>query len=310
MTSLSTPNRLPIDAKHVALQFARRGDLSDAQFLYAEIAKRMDQRLKLIRLQPREILDAGCGAGQQLSLLHTRYPSAHYHGLDHCTALLNQAQQRARQQWPRRPPSWLLKLLARQASAQWSRADLAQTNLPPESFDFVWSNLSLHWHPAPHDVLQEWGRLLRPNGLVFFSCFGPATLKEVRAALQVANLQTRTPEFVDMHDFGDLLVEKGFSDPVMDQEVLTLTYETPEKLLADIKALGGNAAIGRRPGLVSKAWRTRLLAALDAQRQADGRLHLTIEVAYGHAWRSALRRTPSGETRISVSAIGRKSAKE
>ncbi|MBZ1349817.1 methyltransferase domain-containing protein [Alcaligenaceae bacterium LF4-65] len=310
MTSLSTPNRLPIDAKHVALQFARRGDLSNAQFLYAEIAKRMDQRLKLIRLQPREILDAGCGAGQQLSLLHTRYPSAHYHGLDHCTALLNQAQQRARQQWPRRPPSWLLKLLARKASAQWSRADLAQTNLPPESFDFVWSNLSLHWHPAPHDVLQEWGRLLRPNGLVFFSCFGPATLKELRAALQVANLHTRTPEFVDMHDFGDLLVEKGFSDPVMDQEVLTLTYETPEKLLADVKALGGNAAIGRRPGLVSKEWRTRLLAALEAQRQADGRLHLTIEVAYGHAWRSALRRTPSGETRISVSAIGRKSAKE
>jgi malonyl-CoA O-methyltransferase len=95
MTSLSTPNRLPIDAKHVALQFARRGDLSDAQFLYAEIAKRMDQRLKLIRLQPREILDAGCGAGQQLSLLHTRYPSAHYHGLDHCTALLNHGAHRA-----------------------------------------------------------------------------------------------------------------------------------------------------------------------------------------------------------------------
>jgi malonyl-CoA O-methyltransferase len=310
MTSPSTPNRLPIDPKHVALQFARRGDLADAQFLYAEIAKRMDQRLKLIRLQPREILDAGCGAGQQLTLLHARYPNAHYHGLDHCAGLLHQAQQLARQQWPRRQPNWLLKLLARKAPAQWSRADLSHTNLPPESFDFVWSNLSLHWHPAPHDVLQEWGRVLRPNGLVFFSCFGPATLKELRSALQVANLHTRTPEFVDMHDFGDLLVEKGFSDPVMDQEVLTLTYETPEKLLADVKALGGNAAIGRRPSLVGKGWRTRLINALEAQRQSDGRLHLTIEVAYGHAWRSALRRTPSGETRISVSAIGRKSTKE
>ena len=72
MTSTSTPTRLPIDPNHVARQFARRGDLSDAQFLYAEIAQRMDQRLKLIRLQPTEILDAGCGAGQQLGLLHTR----------------------------------------------------------------------------------------------------------------------------------------------------------------------------------------------------------------------------------------------
>lgn len=310
MTSPSTPTRLPIDPKHVALQFARRGDLSDAQFLYAEIAQRMDQRLKLIRLQPNDILDAGCGAGQQLGLLHARYPSAHYQGLDHCDALLTIAQQRARKLWPRRMPHWLCKLLGRKVPAQWMHADLAQTTLPPESLDLVWSNLSLHWHPAPHDVLQEWGRVLRPNGLVFFSCFGPATLKELRSALQDAKLHTRTPDFVDMHDFGDLLVEKGFSDPVMDQEVLTLTYETPEKLLADVRTLGGNAAIGRHAGLVGRGWRKRLLQALEAQRQPDGRLHLTIEVAYGHAWRSALRRTPSGETRISVSSIGRKSAKE
>jgi malonyl-CoA O-methyltransferase len=310
MTSPSTPTRLPIDPNHVALQFARRGDLADAQFLYAEIAQRMDQRLKLIRLQPAVILDAGCGGGQQLGLLHRRYPSAHYYGLDHCPALLVHAQRRAQQLWPRRMPGWLLKLMGRTAPARWIQADLATTNLAPESLDLVWSNLSLHWHPAPHDVLQEWGRVLRPHGLVFFSCFGPATLKELRSALHDARLRTRTPDFVDMHDFGDLLVEKGFSDPVMDQEVLTLTYETPEKLLADVKALGGNAAVGRITGLVGKAWRDRLIQALEAQRQSDGRLHLTIEVAYGHAWRSALRRTPTGETRISVSAIGRKSTKE
>ncbi len=310
MTSPSTPARLPIDPKHVALQFARRGDLSDAQFLYAEIAQRMDQRLKLIRLQPAEILDAGCGAGQQLSLLHARYPNARYCGLDQCASLLTHAQRRAQTQWPRRVPNWALKLTGRTAPARWIQADLAMTTLAPESLDLVWSNLSLHWHPAPHDVLQEWGRILRPNGLVFFSCFGPATLKELRLALEVANLRTRTPDFVDMHDFGDLLVEKGFSDPVMDQEVLNLTYETPEKLLADVKALGGNAAVGRTAGLVGKAWRTRLSAALESQRQPDGRIHLTVEVAYGHAWRSALRRTPSGETRISVSAIRRKSAEK
>ena len=52
--------------------------------------------------------------------------------------------------------------------------------------DLVWSNLALHWHATPHDVLQEWSRILKLNGLVFFSCFGPATLQEVRAAAHQA----------------------------------------------------------------------------------------------------------------------------
>lgn len=132
---------------------------------------------------------------------------------------------------------------------------------------------------------------------------GPGTLRELRQALTDAGLDTATPGFVDMHDFGDLLVENGFADPVMDQETLTLTYATPQKLLEDVRALGGNPARARRAGLATPAWRARLCAALEAQRGADGRIPLTIEVAYGHAWRAASHRA-AGETRLSLSAIG------
>jgi malonyl-CoA O-methyltransferase len=202
-------------------------------------------------------------------------------------------------QWTGAPPE-----------TRWLANDLASTGLAPESLDLVWSNLALHWHAAPHDVLHEWGRILRVNGLVFFSCFGPATLQEVRAAALQAGLKTVTPSFVDMHDFGDLLIEKGFADPVMDQEVITLTYATPEKLLADVKALGGNPSVGRRPGLLGRDRYHALLSSLEAQRKADGRLHLTVEVAYGHAWRSSTLRTTPGETRVSISAIKRKSSSD
>jgi len=108
-----------------------------------------------------------------------------------------------------------------------------------------------------------------------------------------------------MHDFGDLLVEKGFGDPVMDQEIITLTYQTADKLLQDLRALGGNPALGRRAGLCSRAWRQRLMDALESQRHEDGTIHVSIEVAYGHAWKTAIQRLP-GETRISLSAIQKK----
>jgi malonyl-CoA O-methyltransferase len=140
---------------------------------------------------------------------------------------------------------------------------------------------------------------------VMFSCLGPATQAQLRTALQSAGLETATPPYVDMHDFGDMLIERGFGDPVMDQEMITLTYRSAEKLLSDMHVLGGNPNPGRRAALPGRAWRQRLLEALEAQRGMDGTIHLSLEVAYGHAWRGSSVRGPRGETRISVNAIGR-----
>ncbi|MBU4610389.1 methyltransferase domain-containing protein [Achromobacter sp. GG226] len=300
----STHPDLPIDPHHVARQFARRGDLGDAAFLYAEIDTRMRERLRYIRLEPARVLDAGCAVAAGRDGLAERFPAASYVGIDHCAALIAQAE--ARHAGPGGVRGLLQRLRPGGAAApEFHVADLAATGLAPESVQLVWSNLALHWHPTPHAVLGEWRRVLAVGGLAMFSCLGPATLREVRAAVEAAGLQTQTLPFVDMHDFGDILIESGFDDPVMDQETLTLTYSTPERLLADVRALGGNPARGRRAGLAGRAFRDRLHAALEAQRQPDGLLHLTLEVAYGHAWRAASRQAQPGETRISVSAIGR-----
>ena len=230
----ATPPSLPLVAADVPRQFARRGDLSDAQFLYGEVARRMLGRLQYIRVQPQAMLDAGCGAGDNLALLRERYAEAAYTGLDNCDPLLEIARKRHA---PAGLSAWIGKLARRGPTNAFINADLAATGLAPESLELVWSNLALHWHREPHAVLAEWRRILKVGGLAMFSCLGPATLRELRQALDDAGLRTATPAFVDMHDFGYLLVENGFADPVMDQEILTLTYRTPEKLLQDVRAL-------------------------------------------------------------------------
>jgi malonyl-CoA O-methyltransferase len=101
--------------------------------------------------------------------------------------------------------------------------------------------------------------------------------------------------FVDMHDFGDQLVEAGFSTPVMDMEKITVTYDSAQALLADARALGGNPLATRAPGLMGRAAGGRLDAALERGRRADGKLALTFEVIYGHAFRPAPRVTATGE---------------
>jgi len=292
---------LPLDASHVRKQFNRRAPLDDAQFLYGEISARMLHRLGYIRVKPGKLLDAGCGAGHAIEPLRVHYPEMEYTGLDHSPKLLAIARQR----YQSKPGLWQRLRNKPMLPMDFVEADLADTTLPPESLDLVWSNMALHWHPAPHDVLAEWRRILKPGALVMFSCLGPGTLAELRKAVDQAGLDTATPPYVDMHDFGDMLVQLGFADPVMDQEVITLTYRNPEKLLADVHLLGGNANPERRPGLPGREWRQRLLTALESQRGMDGTIRLSLEVAYGHAWRGNSIRGARGLTRIPASAIGR-----
>ena len=288
--------RLPIDPQAVTRQFARRAPLDAPQFLYGEIAQRMLRRLSYIHIAPHDILDAGCGAAHALDPLRARYPDQRYIGQDACAALLDTARER----YAARPGFWHRLRNKPTPAAEFQQADLADTGLADESLDLVWSNLALHWHPEPHMVLQEWRRVLRNDALAMYSSLGPGTFRELRDALAEADLDTRPMAFVDMHDFGDLMLQVGFADPVMDQEIITLTYKTADKLLEDVRALGGNPHPERRRGLTGRAWRERLVRALERRRHADGTIHLSLEVAYGHAWRAAARRGVLGDLPVTT----------
>jgi malonyl-CoA O-methyltransferase len=189
-------------------------------------------------------------------------------------------------------------------------AEAAALPLADGRVDLLFSNLMLHWHPQPHTVFPEWLRVLRADGLLLFSCFGPDTLRELRQAFAAAGIGARPVPFVDMHDFGDMMVAAGFGAPVMDAETIRLTYPTPRALLQEVAALGGNPRDDRAGGLPPGRRARALLAALEAARAADGRIALTFEIAYGHAWKPQprLRRAasvPLEEVRAQLRRPGR-----
>jgi malonyl-CoA O-methyltransferase len=284
----------PIDPQRVRALFAEPGRVAPADFLRREIAARMHERLSLVKIVPQRVLDAGCGGGADLATLQKSYPAAQILGLDASSAMLAAANTPVPAM--RSLNQMLSRLMPAKAGVDLVCGDFGSLPFGPNSIDLVWSNLALHWHPQPDRVFAEWRRVLRVDGLLMFSNFGPDTFKELRAAFAAMDETPHTLPFVDMHDFGDQLVEAGFSTPVMDAERITVTYGTVAALLADVRAIGGNPLATRRRGLVGRAAWQRMVDALEAGRGTDGKIALTFEVIYGHAFRPVPKTTAAGES--------------
>ena len=255
----------------------------------------------MIRLVPKRALDAGCGAGADMSVLQKRYPTAQVIGLDAALPMLGHARQVQRaglsslQRWLARAFSPLANA-ARGHDTLLICGDFVQLPLPPLSVDLIWSNLALHWTALPDQAIAEWSRVIAVDGLLMFSCFGPDTLKELRMDADIADAAPRVLPFVDMHDYGDMLVAAGFATPVMDMETITVTYTDTKKLLADVRALGGNPLASRRSGLTGKKTWQQLIDHLERQRRLDGTIPLSFDIIYGHAFRPAPKKTVAGES--------------
>jgi malonyl-CoA O-methyltransferase len=272
----------------VAAQFASN------DFLYRELSKRMAERLDVVRIAPARILDAGCGWGMDRRILSERYPEAEWLGVD-CSVPMLEAGRRADQA----ATGFLRRVLnqVRKTNALRLAADLNALPMAAQSVDLVWSNAALHWQDDLPATLQELNRVLGIGGLLMFSMFGPDTLKELRRATQAVDTGlTRidhTQTFVDMHDVGDMLVNGGFSDPVMDMETLTLTYTDPWQALYELKRAGSTVATSFPvQGLSTPGYWDRVIEHWP--QDAEGRYTLTFELVQGHAWKMAPRQHEDG----------------
>ena len=228
----------------------------------------MLERLDLVKLAPRRVLDAGSGPPQRE--LGKRYPGAAVIAMDFAEEMLRAS----RFSWFQKKPLPVC-------------ADLAKVPLADASIDLGWSNMVLHWLADPLAGLRELHRVLAAEGLLMFSTLGPDTLRELRAAAGEA----RVHAVGDMHDLGDMLVACGFSAPVMDMEMLTVTYRDADALLADLRASGQTSArADRARGLAGRRFAERLRASLGAAPSAS------FEVVYGHAWKAAPRDAEPAKT--------------
>ena len=243
-------------------------------WLHEEVARRMEDRLQWIRLEPKawahwEPLRGGIAAH---GLIERRYPRAECFiaeavpGREAATATA----------------------LARPWWRRWAGPAVHHGTLPDGAVQMLWSNMALHMSDRPQALIAQWHRALAAEGFLMFSCLGPDTLRELRSLYRSQGWPPPGHDFTDKHDWGDMLVHAGFAEPVMDMERITLTWETPQQVLDELRELGSNLHPARFAALRGKTWKRQLHDEMArALRQPDGRLALTFEIIYGHAVKPA-----------------------
>ena len=248
-----------------------------------EITLRLLERLDLVQATPGSVVDLGAGTGDGTAQLSQRYPRAQIIAVDFSHAMLRQGQKR-------------------ESAGSSIAADAFQLPFAPGAVDLVFSSSTLQWCVPLAEALQEICRVLRPGGLLMFSTYGPDTLHELQAAQQAAGVEGGVNEFIDMHPIGDLLLEKGYQDPVLDVERLDVSYASVHDLIRELKGIGSSRI--ESPAAQSGT-RQQWQALAEAYPVDDqGRVHATYEAIFGHAL-APTSRTLGETATVPVSAIRR-----
>jgi len=243
--------------------------LDDVDFLFREAAERLADRLDDVTRRFPVALDLGCHTGLLGAALGGRG------GIETLVSCDLSAAMAARAPGPR--------LVADEEALPFADA----------SVDLVLSCLSLHWVNDLPGALTQIRRVLKPDGLLLASFLGGATLTELRQAWLEAEARIeggagpRVSPFADVRDAGGLLQRAGFALPVVDSDLLTVTYADPLRLMVEIKAMGeANAALEQRRGFTRRATLAEAAHIYRARFAGpDGRVPASFEIITMTGWR-------------------------
>ncbi len=160
-------------------------------------------------------------------------------------------------------------------------------------YDCIVSCLSLSAINDLPGVLIQLQRALTPDGLLLTSFLGAHSLQELRSAFATAEsvlyggIHPRVHPFVEVRDAGNLLQRAGFNLPVIDRDMLTLTYAHPLALMHDLRMLGANSALAESTRRFST--RTLFQRVMDSYIRdfsgEDGRIKATLEIITTLGWK-------------------------
>ncbi len=264
------------DKVAIARTFSRAAKHYDeAAFVQKEIGQRLLERCQWLKAHPASILNLGSACGRFTQALQNVYPKAQIIGLDAAFGM----SQVALKKLPKKTYKTFLK-----KTPSFICADMEILPFRSHTFDLVVSNCTFEWSRALPSLFLELKRVLKDKGSLLFTTAGPDTLFELAHSAYSVDGQYHVNAFLDMHDIGDILLKAGWCDPVMDRELMTITYSSVQALLSDIKKSGSTYLFQKlNPSFQGKRWIAELIAEYDQFKIDNTMYPASVEIIYGYA---------------------------
>ncbi len=279
---------------HARVRAKARGQKADDAVMQA-VSQQLLERLPLLLIEPKQLLDLGCRQGEQFEALNMLYPNCEMTGVS-LEKLGLEGDEKPK------PKNWLNRITSfgQKKPTHIISADPHSLPFDNERFDLVVSNLCLPFCQNPRQVFSEVARVLKPGGAFLFSSLGPDTLLEYRQRWAQLDSYPHISGLIDMHDLGDAMLNAGLADPVLDRDSLQLNYSSVAALEAELQVFGlVNMACGRRKGLITPRQARQI-------HDNTSKFSVGLELVHGHAWKaefSPKRHSSNEEYKIPVSEL-------
>eukprot|EP00268_Persea_americana_P013944 TRINITY_DN16178_c0_g1_i10.p1 TRINITY_DN16178_c0_g1~~TRINITY_DN16178_c0_g1_i10.p1 ORF type:complete len:231 (-),score=59.00 TRINITY_DN16178_c0_g1_i10:456-1148(-) len=160
------------------------------------------------------------------------------------------------------------------------------------SVDLVISCLGLHWTNDLPGAMIQCRSALKPDGLFLAAILGGETLKELRIACTIAQMEReggispRISPLAQVRDAGNLLTRAGFTLPGVDVDEYTVRYDSALELIQHLRAMGETNALLQRNNILKKETALATAAVYQSLFGAeDGTVPATFQVMYMTGWR-------------------------
>jgi malonyl-CoA O-methyltransferase len=220
------------------------------------------------------ILEIGCGTGALTERLADDWPNAMIHALDIAPAMINVAKHR-------------FGIVSKPSNIRFVLADVENwaPNVSSNAFDIIVANACFQWLSQPKETLIHLRRLLRSEGILVFTTFGPDTFQELHESFKTVYLASgQVPQrhgltFKSTLEWKCLLEEAGFTSIQVASSIQTEVFTSVREFLHSVKAVGAStteAAITR--GISSRSLFTSMYKEYENKFSMPGGIAATYEL--------------------------------